>query len=597
ISIERPSMNEWNLHIRDIRPSDQGVYRCQANTFPVQTKEVTLTVENQAVTEPPMGGTSVKATRSSTAVLPCRVEAAGNHRVIWLNNATTPLTLNDRRIIDDQRISIERPSVNEWNLHIRDIRPSDQGVYRCQANTFPVQTKEVTLTVESNLKVHFLHGEEYDDADYTGGGYVDDNENASAVAEGVQDDVVGEIEVIWLNNATTPLTLNDRRIIDDQRISVERPSMNEWNLQIRDIRPSDQGVYRCQANTFPVQTKEVTLTVESNLKVHFLHGEEYDDADYTGGGYVDDNENASAVAEGVQDDVVGEIEVIWLNNATTPLTLNDMRIIDDQRISIERPSMNEWNLHIRDIRPSDQGVYRCQANTFPVQTKEVNLTVENQAVTEPPMGGTSVKATRSSTAVLPCRVEAAGNHRVIWLNNATTPLTLNDRRIINDQRISIERPSVNEWNLHISDIRPSDQGVYRCQANTFPVQTKEVTLTVENQTVTEPPMGGTSVKATRSSTAVLPCRVEAAGNHRVIWLNNATTPLTLNDMRIIDDQRISIERPSVNEWNLHISDIRPSDQGVYRCQANTSPVQTKEVTLIVEKRGRERGRYRRRNQW
>ena len=50
------------------------------------------------------------------------------------------------------RISIERPSMNEWNLHIRDIRPSDQGVYMCQANTFPVQTKEVTLTVEGKLE-------------------------------------------------------------------------------------------------------------------------------------------------------------------------------------------------------------------------------------------------------------------------------------------------------------------------------------------------------------------------------------------------------------------------------------------------------------
>ena len=58
------------------------------------------------------------------------------------------LSVDDRRIIYDRRISIERPFVSNWNLMIREVDKSDQGNYACQINTEPVQSKVVTLQVE-----------------------------------------------------------------------------------------------------------------------------------------------------------------------------------------------------------------------------------------------------------------------------------------------------------------------------------------------------------------------------------------------------------------------------------------------------------------
>ena len=66
---------------------------------------------------------------------------------MWTDDESFLLTLADRRIIDDDRMSVERPFTKDWNLHIRNVRYSDQGRYICQINTEPVKTKHVQLVV------------------------------------------------------------------------------------------------------------------------------------------------------------------------------------------------------------------------------------------------------------------------------------------------------------------------------------------------------------------------------------------------------------------------------------------------------------------
>ena len=68
-------------------------------------------------------------------------------QVAWSDQWNTLLTLDDRRIIDDSRISIERPYTRDWNLHIRKSEYHDRGQYTCQINTNPVKMKTVMLLV------------------------------------------------------------------------------------------------------------------------------------------------------------------------------------------------------------------------------------------------------------------------------------------------------------------------------------------------------------------------------------------------------------------------------------------------------------------
>jgi len=67
---------------------------------------------------------------------------------VWTDSEGFVYTLNEKRIFDDQRFSVERPHKNSWNLHIREAQYSDSGKYVCQIDTKPVKFKEVVLYVQ-----------------------------------------------------------------------------------------------------------------------------------------------------------------------------------------------------------------------------------------------------------------------------------------------------------------------------------------------------------------------------------------------------------------------------------------------------------------
>lgn len=56
----------------------------------------------------------------------------------------------------------------------------------------------------------------------------------------------------------------------------------------------------------------------------------------------------------------------------------ESRFIDDTRMSIERPFLGDWNLHVRDVQYKDRGVYTCTVNSFPVVVRHINLTVQGK---------------------------------------------------------------------------------------------------------------------------------------------------------------------------------------------------------------------------
>ena len=68
-------------------------------------------------------------------------------------------------------------------------------------------------------------------------------------------------QVLWSDPKMTPLYYEEKRVVDDLRFSMVRPSMPEWNLQIQVLRVEDQGVYTCSVNTVPVKNVSVSLVV------------------------------------------------------------------------------------------------------------------------------------------------------------------------------------------------------------------------------------------------------------------------------------------------------------------------------------------------
>jgi hypothetical protein len=70
-------------------------------------------------------------------------------------------------------------------------------------------------------------------------------------------------------NSSSVLTMEDRAINGDPRISLIHAYAEEWNLQIDDIDEDDDGVYRCFINTGTYKTLilEVKGTKKKRIKI------------------------------------------------------------------------------------------------------------------------------------------------------------------------------------------------------------------------------------------------------------------------------------------------------------------------------------------
>ena len=55
-----------------------------------------------------------------------------------------------------------------------------------------------------------------------------------------------------------------------------------------------------------------------------------------------------------------------------------------------------------------------------------------------------------------------------------------------------------------------------------------------------------------------------------------------------NDRRFSVRRPFEYDWNMKISNVKRSDQGIYKCILLTNPVQVSVVSFSVRgKKGHE----------
>ncbi|GAB0094268.1 Immunoglobulin-like domain [Sergentomyia squamirostris] len=94
---------------------------------------------------------NVYTTVGQTAILPCMVHnLQGDRSVSWIRlNDLHVLIINTIKFTSDPRISRQEPSPQKgaFNLVIRDVKRSDEGVYECQVSTEPKLKIRINLTV------------------------------------------------------------------------------------------------------------------------------------------------------------------------------------------------------------------------------------------------------------------------------------------------------------------------------------------------------------------------------------------------------------------------------------------------------------------
>ncbi|KAL4228262.1 hypothetical protein ACF0H5_013695 [Mactra antiquata] len=211
---------------------------------------------------------NVTVREGDIAILPCSVDYLGEHKVVWTDQWSTLLTLDDRRIIDDPRISIERPYTRDWNLHIRKTAYSDRGKYTCQINTNPIKTKTVVLFVLVPSKIV----NERSSQDQT----VREGETVTLVCN-----VTGEPtpEVTWYKLPNDGLSVKERldldfgskTLIGSCAYTLEQKGIGTAGevLMIHNVSRYCDGIYECVAynNVDPAVTRQIKVYVEFQPEV------------------------------------------------------------------------------------------------------------------------------------------------------------------------------------------------------------------------------------------------------------------------------------------------------------------------------------------
>ncbi|XP_054712952.1 lachesin-like [Uloborus diversus] len=91
---------------------------------------------------------NITAAVGRAVTLPCVVENLGNYKLAWIHkDRHILLTLHDRVIAGNPRISVHHNNYRSWWLEIKDVGPQDSGAYMCQLNTNPMVSQTMHLEV------------------------------------------------------------------------------------------------------------------------------------------------------------------------------------------------------------------------------------------------------------------------------------------------------------------------------------------------------------------------------------------------------------------------------------------------------------------
>ncbi|CAG5124906.1 unnamed protein product, partial [Candidula unifasciata] len=139
--------NSSVLTIKRVKLEDAGEYQCRVSGMERLMETLTLNIQaadkDNSYLLP--SETEVKAEVGSTVLLPCRVENLKNNVVLWMDVQNNVLSLRQKVLNEDRRLSVSHPTRAEWSLQIKNVRVSDFGLYTCVINSVPVLTRTVRL--------------------------------------------------------------------------------------------------------------------------------------------------------------------------------------------------------------------------------------------------------------------------------------------------------------------------------------------------------------------------------------------------------------------------------------------------------------------
>ncbi|XP_025833290.1 neurotrimin-like [Agrilus planipennis] len=251
-------------------------------------------------------------------------------------------------------------------------------------------------------------------------------------------------------------------------------------------------------------------------------------------------------------------KVAWLRVDTqTILTIHVHVITKNNRIGVTHSEQKTWYLHIRNVKESDRGWYMCQINTDPMKSQVgfLDVVVPPDILDSPTSADLTVH--EGSNITFKCAARGSPDPAITWRREGGEPISLgNGNEVLKIEGSEFEMVKVNRLQM----------GPYLCIASNGvpPSVSKRIMLDVHF-----PPMisiANQLVGAYQGQKVSIECRSEAFPKSMNYWTKE-------DDITIVSDgkYKVDLEEHSFKKrMKLHISNVSPSDFGIYKCVAKNS---------------------------
>ncbi|CAG5133985.1 unnamed protein product, partial [Candidula unifasciata] len=297
--------------------------------------------------------------------------------------------------------------------------------------------------------------------------------------------------VAWTDQWNTVLTLNEDRIIDDDRISISRHHDDEWNLKFEHVKYGDQGLYTCQINTTPTLHQSVMLSVVVPPRIS-----------------ASDNDGTVTVGE-------GEKATLTCNATGIPRpTVTWYRQPSVRGEPIERIGFTGEILVIHNVTRFCGGQYECLAENGVSPSVRHTTVVRVKFPPEVSLANKRMGQAVGKDTILECVVTAYPQAEAAWMFGGNK-LSHSDKYKV-DIYTQQDDDTKLILSLIIKDIQKEDYGTYSCMASNALGKADEKMVLVEHKERTKPPPM-TTPATTTSTTTFLPhylARTPQPGMHQ-----------------------------------------------------------------------------------
>ncbi|XP_049766341.1 lachesin-like [Schistocerca cancellata] len=182
-------------------------------------------------------------------------------------------------------------------------------------------------------------------------------------------------------------------------------------------------------------------------------------------------------------------------------------------------------------------------------------------------------------AVFVCSVNNLGKYKVGWLRaEDQTVLTLHDKVVTHNARITSTHDNQRTWRLHIRHVKETDRGCYMCQINTSVMKKQLGCLDVHVPPDIVNDETSTDLAVQEGENATLVCRATGHPPPRIAWRREDGQPILLRR-----GPRDSIKVDTYNGSTLPFWRMDRRQMGAFLCIASNDvpPAVSKRVTLNV----------------